>query len=135
MHPAYGPSRRQARRARSPTRWPTTAETPSWRIETPYSASAISIVRFWCVMTMSWLLSRSSLEDAEQAPEVRVVERGLDLVEDVERARARLEDRDQQGDRGERALPAGEQREPLDLLADRAHRHLDARRERIVGVR
>ena len=35
------------------TRWPTTAETPSCRIETPYSASAISIVRFWCVMTIS----------------------------------------------------------------------------------
>ena len=40
--------------------WLTTAVTPSERIVMPYSASAISIVRFWWVMTMSWLLSRSS---------------------------------------------------------------------------
>ena len=37
-----------------------TADTPSPRIETPYSASATSMVRFWCVMTTSWELSRSS---------------------------------------------------------------------------
>ena len=59
------------------------------------------------------------LEDAEQTAEVRVVERRLDLVHDVERARPGLEDRDQQRDGGQRALAAREQREPLDLLAGR----------------
>jgi hypothetical protein len=37
-----------------------TVETPSPRMLTPYSASAISIVRFWCVITRSWLVARNS---------------------------------------------------------------------------
>ena len=37
-----------------------TADTPSPRMVTPYRASAISIVRFWCVTTMSCELVRSS---------------------------------------------------------------------------
>ncbi len=39
----------------SNSRWrEMTLETPSWPIETPYSQSAASIVRFWWVMTMNW---------------------------------------------------------------------------------
>src|SRR5690606_1829025 len=71
------------------------------------------------------------LEHREQPPQVRVVERGLHLVEDVERARSRLEDRDEQRDRSERALAARKQRQPLDLLSDRPHRHLDAGGEHV----
>ena len=37
-----------------------TVETPSPRMLIPYSASAISIVRFWCVMTSNWLVARNS---------------------------------------------------------------------------
>ena len=79
---------------------------------------------------MSWLVSRSCSKTPEQAPEVRVVERRLDLVEDVERARPGLEDRGQQRDRRERPLAARQQRQSLDLLAGRPHRDLDAGRER-----
>lgn len=41
-------------------RWLITVETPSARIDTPYRASAISMVRFWCVTTRTWLVSRNS---------------------------------------------------------------------------
>jgi hypothetical protein len=41
-------------------RWLITAETPSPRMLTPYKASATSIVRFWWVITSSWLCARSS---------------------------------------------------------------------------
>src|SRR3954452_6896726 len=44
----------------SRSRWLITAETPSLRMLTPYSASPTSMVRFWWVMTRSWLFSRSS---------------------------------------------------------------------------
>src|SRR5215211_573996 len=37
-----------------------TVETPSPRMLIPYKASAISIVRFWCVITSNWLVARSS---------------------------------------------------------------------------
>ena len=74
------------------------------------------------------------LEDREQAAEVGVVEGGLDLVHDVERARPRLEDRDEQGDGGERALPSAEEREALDLLARRLDAHLDAGREQVLRI-
>src|SRR5690606_11532537 len=45
-------------------------------------------------------------EDLQEPAEVDVVERRLDLVHDVERRRAGLEDRDEERDRGERALAA-----------------------------
>jgi len=40
-------------------------------------------------------------EQLDEAPDVRVVEGGLDLVEEVERARPREEEREQEGDRAE----------------------------------
>jgi hypothetical protein len=48
-------------------------------------------------MTMSWLESRNSSNSVMQSPQVGVVERRLDLVHDVERARPGLEDRHEQG--------------------------------------
>src|SRR6185503_18882743 len=56
----------------------------------------------------------------------RVVERGLDLVEEVERARLREEEGEEERDRTERLLPAREQRQAGDLLSRGAQLHLDA---------
>ena len=66
-------------------------------------------------------------QQAGEAADVRVVERGLDLVEEVERARPREEEAEEERDRAERLLAAGEQREAGDALADRAQLDLDAR--------
>ena len=64
-------------------------------------------------------------EQAGEAADVRVVERRLDLVEEVERARSREEEGEQERDRPERLLAAREQREPRDALARRAELDLD----------
>jgi hypothetical protein len=42
--------------ADSRSRWLITVETPSPRMVTPYNASPTSIVRFWWVITSSWLV-------------------------------------------------------------------------------
>ena len=47
-----------ASRSSTPSRWLITSVIPL-RMVTPYSASAISMVRFWWVMMISWLRSRS----------------------------------------------------------------------------
>src|SRR5665647_505788 len=46
----------------------TSVVTPSPAIVTPYNASAISIERFWWVMTISWLESRSSSNSVSNRP-------------------------------------------------------------------
>ena len=73
-------------------------------------------------------------EDLQQPPQVGVVERGLDLVQDVERGRPGPEDRHYERDRGQRALPAGQQRQPLDLLARRPGLDLDPGDQQVVGL-
>lgn len=74
------------------------------------------------------------LHDPDQPLQVGVVERRLDLVHHVERTRPGLEDRHQHRHRGQRALPAGEQRQPLDLLARGPGLDVHARGEHVVGV-
>ena len=74
------------------------------------------------------------LEEGDEAAEVGVVERRLDLVHDVEGRGPRLEDRDEQRHRDERALATGEQREPLDLLARRPGLDLEAGRQHVGRV-
>ena len=74
------------------------------------------------------------LVDLEQPAEVGVVERRLDLVEDVERRGAGLEERDEERHRHQGPLAAGEQREALDLLARRAGLDLDTGRQHVGGV-
>ena len=64
-------------------------------------------------------------QQLHEAGDVRVVERGLDLVEEVEGARLREEEREQERDRTERLLAAGEQRQPRDPLARRPQLDLD----------
>ena len=71
--------------------------------------SAASIVFFWCVMTMNCALFGVAAQQLDEAADVRVVERGLDLVQEVERVRPREEEREQERDRSERLLAAGEQ--------------------------
>src|SRR5690606_37618191 len=73
-------------------------------------------------------------EQDQQAAEVHVVERGLDLVQDVERARPSPEDRAEQRHRGERPFTAREQGQPLDLLARWARLDLDTGVEHVVGI-
>src|SRR5438132_11873115 len=66
-------------------------------------------------------------QQRDEAADVRVVERRLDLVEQIERTRAREEEREEERDRAERLLAAGEKRQPLHLLAGRPQLDLDAR--------
>src|SRR5262249_14957838 len=74
-------------------------------------------------------------EELDEAADVRVVERRLDLVEKIERARPGEEQREEEGDRAERLLAAGEKREPLDALAGGTQLDLDARPFRfLLGV-
>src|SRR3954467_6838491 len=65
-------------------------------------------------------------QEGEEAVDVEVVERSLDLVEDVERARLGQEDREEEGDRGHRLLTARQQRQALGRLARRRDLDLDA---------
>ena len=65
-------------------------------------------------------------EELDEAPDVRVVEGRLDLVEQVEGARPREEEREEERDRAERLLAAREKREPRDPLAGRLELDLDA---------
>ena len=99
---ARSPSRRRCRPSRRRT-----------------GVSAASIVRFWCVTTMNCARSEKRAQDLQETVDVEVVERGLDLVEDVERARPGEEDGEQERERGHRLLAAGEQRQALGRLARR----------------
>ncbi len=65
-------------------------------------------------------------QQRQEAIEVEVVERRLDLVEDVEGAGPRKEDREQEGERRHRLLTAGQQRQALGRLAGRRDLDLDA---------
>ena len=65
-------------------------------------------------------------QELDEAGDVRVVERGLDLVEEVEGARPREEEREEERDRAECLLAAGEERQPRDALPGRPQLDLDA---------
>ena len=65
-------------------------------------------------------------DQLQEAVDVGVVERGLDLVEDVEGARPGEEDGEDEGERDQRLLAAGEQRELAGRLAGRGDLDLDA---------
>ena len=70
---------------------------------------------------------RVAADELEEAVDVDVVEGGLDLVQDVERARPREEDGEHERQRHERLLAARQQGQPLGGLARRGHLDLDAR--------
>src|SRR5689334_7074196 len=71
-------------------------------------------------------------EQLDEAADVRVVERRLDLVEEIEGTRPREEEREQEGDGTESLLAAGEERELRDALAHRAQLDLDSRLAAVV---
>ena len=52
---------------------------------------------------------RVAAQQLDEAADVRVVERRLDLVQEIERARPGEEQREEEGDRPQRLLAAGEQ--------------------------
>ena len=85
-------------------------------------------------MTISCDCARSCSNRPISRRRLSVVERRLDLVHDVERRRAGPEDRHQHRHRGQRLLAAGQQRQPLDLLAGRAGLDLDAGGQHVVGI-
>ena len=92
------------------------------------------MVGFWWVMMISCDWARSCSNKPSRPVQVHVVERRLHLVHDVERRRAGPEDGHQHRHRGQRLLPTGQQRQPLDLLAGRTGLHLDAGGQHVVGV-
>ena len=72
-----------------------------------------------------------ALQHFHETPDVRVVQRRVDLVEDAERARLVLEDGEHQGDRGQRLLAARQQLHALQPLARRRRDDLDAALEQV----
>ena len=64
-------------------------------------------------------------DQLQEAVDVGVIEGGLDLVEDVEGTRSGEEDGEDEGERDQRLLPAGEQRELAGRLARRGDLDLD----------
>src|SRR5215207_553810 len=68
---------------------------------------------------------REAAHEAEEAVDVDVVEGGLDLVQDVEGARPRHQHGEDEGQRDQRLLAAGEQRQPARRLARGRHLDLD----------
>ena len=73
-------------------------------------------------------------DEAEEAMQVDVVEGRLDLVHHVERRRPAAEHGEQERQRREAALAAGEQRQLLDVLAAGLGLDLDAGLEQVVGL-
>ena len=72
-------------------------------------------------------------EEVAEALDIVVVERGVDLVEDADRRGVGEEDGEDQRERGQRLLAAGEQGQRLRLLAGRLGDEFEAGFQRIVG--
>ena len=98
--------------------------------------SATSIVaRLW-VMTTKSIDSAQLAQRVGEAADVRLVERGVDLVEDAERDRVDGQHGEEQRDAGQRALPARQHGQALQALAGRPNHDLDpARRIAVALVR
>ena len=69
---------------------------------------------------------RVPAQQLQETIEVHVIERGLDLVEDVERARPGQEYGEHEGERHQRLLAPGHQRQPARGLARGRQLDLDA---------
>ena len=74
------------------------------------------------------------VHEIEEPVQVHVVERGLDLVHQIEGRRPGAEHREEVRQRGERTLTTGEQREAAHHLPGRARFHLDARVQHVVRL-
>ena len=113
----------------------TTFDEPPGCIDTPSRLSPASIVRFWWDDDDQLGVLAELGDEPEEAVQVDVVERGLDLVHHVERRRPAAEHGEQERQRGQAALATGQQRQLLDVLAARLGLDLDARVEQVVGRR
>ena len=80
------------------------ATTPGSFMVIPMSCPAISIVILLCVTSTSWTRFRHLLDEHTEPLDIRVIERCIDLVEEAERRRIQLEDREYQRNRSERLL-------------------------------
>ena len=87
----------------------TTRDTPGSCMVTPISCAAISMVILLWLMNRNWVCADILLHQVAEALGVGVVQRRVHLVEQAERRRVELEQREHERDRGERLLAAGEQ--------------------------
>jgi hypothetical protein len=78
------------------------------------------------VTTTNWARSAYP-QELNEPRDVGVVECRLDFVEEIERARPREEEREQERDRAQRFLASREQRETRDPLSGGPELDLDAR--------
>ena len=74
------------------------------------------------------------IDHVDESAEIHVVEGGLDLVENVERAWSRLEQRHKKCHRGKAALATREQGQPLDALTGWASLDIDSRRQHVRRI-
>jgi hypothetical protein len=63
------------------------------------------------------LISSQALQDAIEADDVRIVEGGINFIEDIERTRIDGLKTEQERERGQRPFSTGKQRERLETLA------------------
>ena len=104
---------------------------------TPNSRFMRAMVIGLCVMVMKRVSVelRHLFQQVAEAHDIGVVERRVDLVEHADRRRVGEEHGEDQRQRRQRLLAAGEQRHDLRLLARRARHDLQARFQRIVRIR
>ena len=92
------------------------------------------VIGLWVITTKRVsVVPRHLVEQIAEALDIGVVERRVDLVEHADRRRVGEEHREDQRQRRQRLLAAGEQRHDLRLLARRAGDDLEAGLERVVG--
>ena len=80
------------------------------------------------------LLPRQPGQNTVEANHVRVIERGVDLVEHVEGTGVHGLKGEEEGQRGQRPLPSGEERQLLQALARRLRQDLHAGVERVLHL-
>ena len=107
---------------------------PRSAMVTPYSRfMRAMVIGLWVMMTKRVSVERAHLvEQVAEALDVVIVERRVHLVEHADRRRIGEEHREDQRQRGQRLLAAGQQRQRRGLLAGRLGEDLQARFERIV---
>jgi hypothetical protein len=78
--------------------------------------------------------SRELGQQIREALHVRLVERGVHLVQHTERGWIDLEQPEQQRDHGKCTLTPAQRQQPLQLLARRSGHDVDARAKQIIGI-
>ena len=71
-------------------------------------------------------LPRHFAQECAEAADVGVVKRGIDFVQQAEWRRVQAEEREDEGERGQRFFAAGEDAQVFDFFARRAHGDGDA---------